>query len=347
MKLGPIELQNDLILAPLMDVTTPSFRNLVCNCGGVGMVITPMIFVQQVVMAPKTILPHMEHISDQRPSAIQLVASGKNKDHIIKALDILSCYEFDMIDINAGCPAPHTMRSGGGGGYLREYHSTKKLDRLENVVRTCQKYSSMPVSVKTRLGFEQETDILDISKQIESWGITYLTLHGRTVKQKYQGEVNLDVIRKVKDQLSIPVVGNGDVKNYLTYKAMKEQTGVDGVMIGRAAMADPFVFAKIEVGKAAEKSKQPLPLHKEHMTLKQIRKLLEDNDNFIHKSSKFWNTERFRSAEMRRLAIWFIKGIPGYRRVREHVSKIHDLNILKNYIFGAEIERDFIMGMER
>ena len=174
MKLGPIDLPTDLILAPLMDVTTPSFRNLIWNQGvkhdqsPVGLVVTPMVFVQQIAAAPKTILPHMEHIESLRPSSVQIVASGKNSEHIKTALDILGSYEFDLLDINAGCPAPHTMRSGGGGAFLRDYGNTASTERLEQVITACVKYAHTPVSLKTRLGFNNELDILKIGPMVEN-----------------------------------------------------------------------------------------------------------------------------------------------------------------------------------
>lgn len=344
MKLGSIDLPTDLILAPMMDTMTPSFRNLIMQQGGVGMIVTPMIFVQQVAAAPKTAIPHLEHIEKQRPSSVQIVASGRNPDHIKKALDFLSSYKFDVLDINGGCPAPHTMKSGGGGGLLRDFHREKSISRLQNVVDDCIKYSHTPVSLKTRLGYENETDILEIGKRLEDSGILFLTLHGRTVGQKYRGTANYEIIRKVKDQLNIPIVGNGDVSDYLTYKRMKDETGCDAVMIGRAAMSDPSVFSKIWQNQNAIKNGEELIQFPEYNDFGKIRQYLQQDDEFISTSSRFWNTDRFKVAELRRLTIWFIKGIPGYKRVREKISKIHNIDEIRDYIYGQAIEDDFKHG---
>jgi tRNA-dihydrouridine synthase B len=222
MKLGPLTLETDLMLAPLMDVMTPSFRQLIRHFGGVGFIVTPMVFVQQFAMAPKTVAPHLETIEKERPCAVQIVASGKNDEFVIKALEFLDTYKFDVIDINAGCPARHTLKSGGGGNLIRDLTD----GRLQKVIELTQKHSSKPVSVKTRLGFENDTTIFETARMVERLGVIYLTVHGRTVKQDYRGEVNLDRIREVKAQLSIPVVGNGDVTDYASYQRMK--TGSDG-----------------------------------------------------------------------------------------------------------------------
>ncbi len=340
-KLGSLQLTTDLILAPLMDVTTPSFRQLILNQGGVGLIVTPMVFVQQIAKAPKTVLPHMEGIEKQRPSSVQIISNGKNEEYVKIALDILSSFKFDLIDLNVGCPARHTMNSGGGGAFLKEYHQTQSLKRLENVVKWSLKYSPVPVSLKTRLGFTNTTDMLEICPLFEKWGIDFLTIHGRTIDQKYRGDIDLQKIREIKEKLNIPVIGNGNILSYADYHKMKEETGVDAVMIGRGAMQNPRIFAQIEEAKQAASKEDPIPIYPEHYTLSAIRDFISQNDAFIEQSSRFWNSDRFRRAEMRRLAIWLIKGIPGYKIVRQKLSQLHDLALLKKYIFSEQIELDF------
>ncbi len=342
MKLGSIELPTDLLLAPLMDVTTPSFRQMICDLGGVGLVVTPMVFVQQIALAPKTVLPHLEHIENQSPAAVQIVASGRNEEHIKKAIDFLSSFKFDILDINGGCPATHTMKSGGGGALLRDFNREGDISRFQKIIESAIKFSSRPVSVKTRLSYEKEDEILEISKMIEKCGAEFLTIHGRTVKQKYHGEINFDIIRQVKSQVEIPIVGNGDVVDYDSYIDMKEKTGCDAVMIGRAVMSDPLIFNKIWKQQKSSKNDNEFPPFTERHSIEEIRQYLLKNNNFIESSSQFWNTDRFKLAEMRRLAIWFIKGIRGYKKVREKLSKFNDFHELKSYIFSKSFEEDFI-----
>ena len=339
--LGSIKLSTDLILAPLMDVTTPSFRQMILDEGRVGLIVTPMIFVQQIAKAPKTVLPHMEWIDKQRPSSVQIVSSGKNEADIKSALDILSSFTFDVIDLNVGCPAKHTMRSGGGGAYLRDYHQKGTINRLEQFARWTLKYSPVPVSLKTRLGYSDPNDMNKICQKFEDWGIEFLTIHGRTIDQHYRGTVDFEKMRQIQEKISIPFIANGDVKNYADFQEMKEKTGADAVMIGRAAMQNPRIFQQIQLAKESVENGESIPEFPSHLTIPEIRDFLEKNDNFISQCSNFWNTPRFRRAEMRRLAIWLIKGIPGYKKVRRRLSRIHDLIELKDYIFGHHFCEDF------
>jgi tRNA-dihydrouridine synthase B len=337
MKLGPLELETDLMLAPLMDVMTPSFRQLIRHFGGVGFIVTPMVFVQQFAMAPKTVAPHLETIEKERPCAVQIVASGKNDDNVRIALEFLDTYKFDVIDINAGCPARHTMKSGGGGNLIRDLND----GRLQKIIEMTHKFSSKPVSVKTRLGYENDTSIFDTAKLVERLGVIYLTIHGRTVKQEYQGTVNLDRIREVKAQLSIPVVGNGDIIDYATYNRMKTETHCDAVMIGRQAMGDPSLFSRIWKQELAirEGSTPNLNLNQYIPQLEEVREHLRFVERTIDGLSSYWNNDRFRFAELRRLSIWFIKGMPGHKKARVYLSKMQEVKELRNFMYGTEIEK--------
>ncbi len=192
----------DLILAPMMDVITPSFRQLIRDYGGVGLIVTPMVFVQQIAFSPKTVAPLLETVEHERPAGIQIVASGRNDDFLKKTLEFLESYQFDVLDINAGCPAFHTMKSGGGGSLIKDLSD----GRLQNILNLTTKFSSYPVSLKTRLGYDNDTTIFEVSKMAENAGMAYLTIHGRMVSQNYGGTVNIERIAEVKQQLNIPVV---------------------------------------------------------------------------------------------------------------------------------------------
>lgn len=337
MKLGPLELETDLILAPLMDVMTPSFRQLIRHFGGVGFIVTPMVFVQQFAMAPKTVAPHLETIEKERPCAVQIVASGKNEDNVRMAVEFLDTYKFDVIDINAGCPARHTMSSGGGGNLIRNL----KDGRLQKIIELVHKFSSKPVSVKTRLGFDDDTTVFETAKLVERLGAIFLTVHGRTVKQEYRDIVNLNRIREVKAQISIPVIGNGDIVDYSSYQRMKSESQCDAVMIGRAAMGDPAIFSRIRAQALAVHQGITSTVNEELYIpkLNEVREHLRFVERTIDGLSSYWNNDRFRLAELRRLAIWFIKGIPGHKKARVVISKLQDLNELRNFVYGPEIEK--------
>jgi nifR3 family TIM-barrel protein len=335
MRLGPLDLPTDLLLAPMMDVTTPSFRAVLKSWGGIGLIVTPMVFVSQISCAPKTLTPHLELLEQQRPCSVQIVGSGRNEQHIKAAFDFLQSYKFDAIDINAGCPAPHTMHSGGGSAFLK----AGEMPRLKNMIEYTLKYSDRPVSLKTRLGYEDPTQIMGIIEEIKGYDLAFLTLHGRTAKQKYSGEANYAQIQKVKEICPFPLVGNGNVVDFASYQKIKAETGCDAVMIGRAAMDNPWIFQQIAALQKDPTNPELLAQHRKSCSIGSLRQYLQEILNQIDQLSRFWNTPRFKLAEIRRLTIWAIKGIPGYKRVREGLSKINNFEHLWTFINSTEFEQ--------
>ena len=205
-QLGNLTLKSDLVLAPMMDICTPSFRKLILDEGGLGMVFTPMLYINQISSAPKTILPHLECIEDQRPSVVQIVGAAREDKHLKNAIDLLNSYSFDLIDINSGCPSRRTMNSGGGAALLRdalENHinpdscAIASESEFFKLIELTMKYSDKPISVKTRLGFKDEREVLRYCKHFEDVGIEFLSVHGRTVDQKYSGEANLNAGHRI------------------------------------------------------------------------------------------------------------------------------------------------------
>ncbi|MHA1340304.1 MAG: tRNA-dihydrouridine synthase [Promethearchaeota archaeon] len=240
-KLGPLTLNSDLILAPMMDVTTPSYISTCKNFGGLGFYIYPMIFINQIAAAPKTVIPHMEFVEKSRPSAVQICGNGRSIEIIKKAIDILNSYNFDVIDINGGCPARHTCNSGGGASLLKPH----RFNDFKNLVHNTIKLSNKPVSVKIRIGWTNKEGLEEICRLVQDEGAIFLTVHGRFASQNYSREVDLNSIKKIKEQMDIPVVGNGDVTNIIAYEIMKKKTNVDAVMIGRASQGNPQIFSEI------------------------------------------------------------------------------------------------------
>jgi tRNA-dihydrouridine synthase B len=276
----------------------------------------------------------LETLEQERPAAIQIVASGRNEEYLKTCIEFLESYNFDVLDINAGCPAHHTMKSGGGGNLIRDLSD----GRLQTLFNICTKFSSKPVSVKTRIGHDMnKATILEVAKMAQNAGLAYITLHGRTVDQMYAGTVNLEMIREVKASTTLPIIGNGDVVDYKSYKAMKA-TQCDAIMIGRGAMFEPRIFSHISACKSAEEAgKTELP-QLPHLTLDDVRNYILKDEEFINSLSNFWNNERFRLAEMRRLAIWWIRGIPGFRKARESLSRASSFAKMKEFIFSSKIE---------
>ena len=366
-RLGSLKLETDLFIAPLMDVTTPSFIQLCKHYGGVGFYTMPMVFVNQIVAAPKTVRPYAEFVEQSRPSSLQIVGSGKSIEDIERAVDLLNSYDFDLIDINCGCPARHTCNSGGGASLMKSH----RYNDLQTLVRTTIKTSNKPVSVKIRVGWDSDEGLKEIVKMIEDEGASFITVHGRVAKQGYSGIVNLDAIKLVKDIVNIPVVGNGDIYDYNSYIAMKESTGVDAVMIGRASMGNPIIFRDI-VNKVDRKSEHlkfiespetletlknykglpPVftPEFREKLTkintIDEIREYVTKILEFIDNMNKFWNNKKFKAIEIKRNSIWMLKGMYNAAKIRQRLGKTKLLDDLVEYIFSDEIISDLTPEIE-
>lgn len=340
-KLGSLRIETDLLLAPMMDVTTPPYIMLCKHYGGVGLYTMPMVFVNQIVAAPKTIRPWMEFVEKNRPSGIQICGSGRSSDHIQNAMEILNSYNFDFVDINSGCPARHTCNSGGGASLLKPF----RFNELHNLVKTTISSSNKPVSVKIRLGWDTPEGLDSIIKMVEQEGADFLTVHGRIAIQGYGGQVNLEKIKYIKQKVNIPVVGNGDVECYQSYKIMKEITGVDAVMIGRAAQGHPTIFS--EILKQKDKSIDDFDYYGTWRgravivnsidKIREYSKVLLDG---IEQLGPFWNNDRLKHTELHRNIFWMLRSVPNTHKIKPKIGKMKDIKELTDYIFGNEFDRD-------
>jgi len=327
MKLGSLELKTDLLMAPMMDVTFPPVQELCRHYGGVGIIVTPMIFVNQIHRAPKTVKPLLEYVEKQRPVGVQIVASGRDKDALASTIDILNSYKFDFVDINAGCPARHTCGSGGGCNLIR----TIEDGRLQTIVEYAVKHSDKPVSVKTRLGWSSAENCVEIAKKIESWNPEFLTIHGRIGIQGYTGSVDYVSIKKIKESLRIPVVGNGDVVDIPSFQKMKE-TGVDAVMIGRALTHNPKIFSIIQEFETTGKIQEYQP------SIPLVREYVEFLENYVNGMPVYWNNPRFKTGLFKTTTIGFIKGIPNYKRMRIKISMMKSYEEILSFVRSTEID---------
>lgn len=231
-------------LAPMAGVSDPALR-LLCKKMGAGLVVTEFTSIhsiiakeQQLKERKKTIQNFIEYSEQERPLSVQLF--GSDIAAIEKAAKIVEPF-FDIIDYNMGCPAPHITQQMAGGALLQEVNLTRKI--FQTLVNAVDK----PVTLKIRAGITQASRYLfrDIAQLAQDTGIQMITLHPRTVNQGYSGNADWSLIKELKDNVRIPVVGNGDVCTPEDAKQMLEQTGCDYVMIGRAAMGNPFLFKQI------------------------------------------------------------------------------------------------------
>ncbi|MBD3351162.1 MAG: hypothetical protein GF364_06725 [Candidatus Lokiarchaeota archaeon] len=346
-KLGSIEISTDLMLAPMMDVTTPTYVLLCKHYGGVGLYTMPMVFINQIAQAPKTIRPIAEFVEKYRPSGVQICGSGRSPEITLKAVEILNSYNFDFLDINCGCPARRTCSSGGGVSLMRSH----RFQDLRNLIHTTIKTSNKPVSVKIRLGWDSTDGLKDIVKLINDEGASFLTIHGRLGNQKYSGKVNLDLMRKIKSWSDIPVVGNGDVIDALSYRLMKKKTNVDAIMIGRGSQGYPSIFSDILDSLNKKDFTQSLTECSHYYgewrnkvthinTLDNIQDYIRELLSIIEDLGQYWNNERYKLKELRRNAIWMLKGLNNSRKTKSTIGRSKSLSDLLDYIFNGKLEED-------
>lgn len=231
-----IKLENDLILAPMAGYSDLGFKCL-CEKYGAGMTVSEMISAKALCFGSEKTNKMLITDGLNKPKSVQLF--GNDPDIFEKVIKSGKLDEFDMIDINMGCPAPKIIKNKEGSYLLKD------LCLASKIISTAKKASNKPISVKFRSGFDEEHIVAEeFAKMCEESGADLITIHARTTTQKYMGKADLEIIKNVKDSVKIRVCGNGDVCDRESYEKMK-QTGVDFVMIGRSAIGNPYVFADI------------------------------------------------------------------------------------------------------
>ena len=241
MKIGNIELGDfPLLLAPMEDVSDPPFRS-VCKVNGADLMYTEFISSEGLIRDAEKSVQKLDIYDSERPIGIQIF--GDNIESMKKAASISEEAKPEILDINYGCPVKKVACRGAGAGILLD------LDKMQKMTAEIVKQVNIPVTVKTRLGWDDNSiKIVEVAKRLQDVGIQALTIHGRTRKQMYKGEANWDYIAQVKNDpnITIPIFGNGDINTPEKAKEYKEKYGVDGIMIGRAAIGNPWIFNQIK-----------------------------------------------------------------------------------------------------
>ena len=236
-KIGNVRIENPFVLAPMAGVTDMPFRTL-CKEQGAGLICMEMISAKAISFHNKNTIALMKIDPCEHPVSMKLF--GSEPELMAEVAKSIEDKDFDILDINMGCPVPKVVNNGEGSALL------KNPELIVQIIKSVSSAIQKPVTVKVRIGFENApVDIVEIARRAEDAGAAAIAVHGRTRQQYYSGTADWDIIRQVKEAVSIPVIGNGDVDSPLKAEALLKQTGCDGVMIGRAVRGNPWIFREM------------------------------------------------------------------------------------------------------
>lgn len=320
MKLGTLHLENRYILAPMQNVTTSPYRRFCRKFQKIGLVCVPMLYTKRIEKNPETIVHDLCKIEEERPISVQLISSDPIS--LKKSIDYLESYKFDVLDINAGCPSKRAIKAKEGGYLLED------LERLENLVKIAVKNSSKPISLKIRIGFENSNNIKELAEIANNSGIAFLTVHARTVKSFFErNPLNLDIVKKLKENLTIPLVGNGDIASPIEAKHFIDYTNVDALMIGRESMGNPQIFDQIH--EYFTKGKEILFRNDKEKMLQNIEIYKKCLDEFLNGIILPRNINEYKFMELKRNSIWLAKNIKNSVIIRKQINNTKNLEQLE------------------
>lgn len=321
MKIGNVELSNRIFLAPMAGVTDMPFRVL-CKEQGCGLVYTEMVSAKGMHYEDEKSTKLTLLDENEKPGAVQIF--GSEPDIMAGVTEKLNASDASIIDINMGCPAPKITKNGEGSALM------KKPEQVERVIRAVVKASIKPVTVKIRKGWDESSvNAVEIAKIAEASGASAVTVHGRTREQYYSGKADWNIIRKVKEAVSIPVIGNGDVVGPREAKRLFEETGCDAIMIGRGAQGNPWIFkAVIKYLEEGVLINEPTAQEKISTIIRHMNMLIE------HKG------ERTGILEMRSHIAWYIKGMRDAAFTKQKIFKMTDrdeiISLLQNFLLRQQ-----------
>ncbi|MHA1526565.1 MAG: tRNA dihydrouridine synthase [Promethearchaeota archaeon] len=323
MKLGSISLKNNLVLAPLQNVCSSPYRRFCRLFFDIGLVCVPMLYTKRLMHSPKSLEKDLVRIEEERPISVQLI--GSDLIALKKAIEYLESYKFDVIDINAGCPSKRAIQSKEGGYLLKD------LPKLERILKIACKYSSRPVSLKTRLGFHNTDKIGDLAKIVNNSNISFLTIHARTVESRFGNDtLNLDALKRIKELINVPLIGNGDITNPEIAKNVLEYTKVDALMIGRGSIGNPKIFHHINEYLT---KKIKVFTRNNINSLKNYVKIYEQVlDDYIEETKLNYPIEKYKFTELKRNAIWLTKNIKESTFLRRELGNAKNLNQLRSIL---------------
>lgn len=304
---------NPLVLAPMAGITDLPFR-IICRELGAGLVYSEMVSAEALIRNQGKTFTLLRSDPAEKPVAFQIF--GSRPASMAAAARILSQRPLDCIDINMGCPVPKVLKSGSGSALLRDLTLAREI--MDAVVGA----SAVPVTVKIRLGWDANSIIaLDLAQAAEAAGVAAVTIHGRTRTQGFSGSADWSMIKAVKDAVGIPVIGNGDVRSGPDAGKMRDETGCDGIMIGRACQGNPWIFREakqyLETGTPPA---PPTPQEKEETIHRHLQEIVA------------LRGEHVGVREMRKHLCWYSKGLPGGAEFRTRVNQLTKVNEVKEEV---------------